>query len=188
MHVRRRFDEAIKAQPDPKSATIKAKIPFALINELFAIEDEIAKLPAEELLAQRQDRSQKIVDQIKAWTDEHQSLIPPKSLTGDAIKYMLGQWPKLLHFLKDARVGLHTNPVENKIRPFVIGRRNWLFSDTLGGAQASAALYSLIITAKANDLDPFSYLKAIFTELPKCKSADEIEALLPWNWKSRQAA
>lgn len=184
VHVRRRFDEAIKAQPDPKSDLIKAKKAFDLINELFAIEREIEDSTDNERLKVRQDRSQKIVDALKLWAEETQISVPPKSLTGKAISYMLGQWHKLLYFLRDGRVGLDTNPIENKIRPFVIGRKNWLFCDTVGGAEASAALYSLIVTAKANGLNTFEYLKAVFTELPKAKCVEDIEALLPWQWKS----
>ena len=182
VHVRRRFDEAIKAQPDPQSSKIKAKVPFVLINELFAIEREIADQSDDERIRIRQSRSQPLVDAIKVWADENRNLIPPKSLTGTAITYFLGQWPKLSYFLKDARVGLDTNAIENKIRPFVIGRRNWLFSDTLAGAEASAALYSLIVTAKCNNLNAFDYLKAVFTELPKTTTVEQIEALLPWRW------
>ena len=90
---------------------------------------------------------------------------------------------KLLHFLDDPILRLDTNPVENAIRPFVVGRNNWLFSATVEGAASSAALYSMICMARANGRNPFEYLKAVFTELPKAKTADEIAALLPWRWQ-----
>lgn len=77
--------------------------------------------------------------------------------------------------------GTHNNLCENAIRPFVIGRKNWLFADTPAGAEASARLYSLIETAKANDLEPYAYLRRVFTDLPKATTLQDIEALLPWN-------
>ena len=89
------------------------------------------------------------------------------------------QWDPLVRFCDDGRYGIDTNPVENAIRPFCVGRRNWLFADTVAGANASARLYSLIETAKANALEPYAYLRHVFTELPKAQSLAEVEALLP---------
>ncbi len=99
---------------------------------------------------------------------------------------MLERWPKLLLFLSDPILRLDTNPVENAIRPFAIGRKNWLFSDSMAGAEASAALYSLICMARAANLNHFDYLTAVFSELPKAQTADEVAALLPWNWQAPQ--
>jgi hypothetical protein len=81
-------------------------------------------------------------------------------------------------------IGLDTNPVENAIRPFALGRKAWMFSDTVKGANASAALYSLVISSRANGVEPYDYLTHIFSELPKATSADEIESLLPWNFST----
>ena len=105
--------------------------------------------------------------------------MPPQSLTGKALVYLGGQWPKLIRVLEDGRLPLDTNPVENAIRPFVVGRKNWLFADTVRGAQASANLYSLIETAKVNGLEPFAYLRYVLTELPAATTLDEVEVLLP---------
>ena len=102
-----------------------------------------------------------------------------QSLTGQALGYLERQWPKLVRILDDGRLPLDTNLVENSIRPFALGRRNWLFADTPGGAQASAHLYSIIETAKANGLDPFAYLVHLFTEIPKAQRLAHFEALLP---------
>ena len=88
---------------------------------------------------------------------------------------------KLILYTQDGRLSIDNNPAENAIRPFVLGRKNWLFSATVPGAHASANLYSLIETAKANNLEPYSYLKYVFTELPMVKDQREIETLLPWN-------
>ena len=95
------------------------------------------------------------------------------------MRYLHNQWNALVRFCDDGRYGIDTNPVENAIRPFCLGRRNWLFSDTVPGANASARLYSLIETAKANALEPYAYLRLVFTELPKAQSLPEVEALLP---------
>ena len=84
-----------------------------------------------------------------------------------------------MRFCDDGRYGIDSNPIENAIRPFVAGRRNWLFADTVAGANASAWLYSLIETAKANGLGPYAYLRHVFTELPKAQSLGDVEALLP---------
>jgi transposase len=105
--------------------------------------------------------------------------VPPTSLTGEALAYLESQWPKLERVLDDGRISLDTNAVERCIRPFVIGRRNWLFADTPKGATASARLYSLVETAKANGLEPWAYLATIFEKLPSATGAEEIEALLP---------
>jgi transposase len=91
------------------------------------------------------------------------------------------EWPKLVRYLEDGRLAIDNNRIENAIRPFVVGRKNWLFSDTVNGAKASASLYSLIETAKANALDPYAYLRYVFTELPRAETLEAIEALLPGN-------
>ena len=105
--------------------------------------------------------------------------MPPKSLTGKALFYLDSQWPKLVRVLDDGRIPLDTNAVERGIRPFVIGRRNWIFADTPKGAKASANLYSLVETAKANGIEPWAYLNAVFSDLPAATDREHIEALLP---------
>jgi len=102
-------------------------------------------------------------------------------VTGKAMFYMNRQWPKLVRVLDDGRIALDTNPVENAIRPFVVGRKNWLFADSVAGARASANLYSLIETAKANRIEPGSYLAYLFGRLPCVTLPEELDALLPQN-------
>lgn len=184
-HVRRKFDEAIKAVPEDIKGEIKAKVAFDMINELFRIErEDIGKDATDDVrLTLRQEKSTKIVNDLKKWADETASTLPPKSLSGKAVHYMLERWEKLTIFLNDPILRLDTNPVEGVIRPFVVGRNNWMFADTLKGAEASAALYSLIVMARANGRNPFLYLKAVFTELPKAKTVDDVAALLPWVWQ-----
>ena len=119
--------------------------------------------------------------QLKSWLDDHSVKVLPKSLVGKAITYALGQWPKMQPFLENPYVEIDNNRSERGIRNFVIGRKNWQFSNSQKGATASAALYSMVETAKANNLEPFSYLTRIFKELPKASCADDYENLLPHN-------
>jgi len=128
----------------------------------------------------RQRYSAAVVKQIEQLLLAHLHAVAPASLLGEALHYLHGQWPKLIRFLDNGTWPLDSNPVENAIRPFVVGRRSWLFADTVGGANASANLYSLIETAKANNVEPYRYLVALFKKLPLAQTADDYEALLPW--------
>ena len=94
------------------------------------------------------------------------------------------QWPKLIRYVEDGRVAIDTNVAENAIRPFALGRRNWLFADTVNGAKASASLYTLVQTCRANEIEPNAYLRRLFAELPAAETVEQIEMLLPWNLKS----
>ncbi len=127
----------------------------------------------------RQERSRPVIGALRSWLDRVIGEVPPQSLTGKALGYLVSQWSKLVRVLDDGRLPLDTNAVENAIRPFVVGRKNWLFADTVRGARASANLYSLIETAKANRLEPFAYLRYIAEHLPRASSNDQLETLLP---------
>ncbi len=184
-HARRKFDEALKGQGKKKgkksTKASRAQQGLALIQKLYAFEKQAKDMSAEERRAFRQEHSKPWLDKIRKWLDESLPLIPPQSLTGKALFYLDKQWPKLIRFPEDGRLRLDTNLVENAIRPFVVGRKGWLFSDSVQGAEASANLYSLVETAKASGIEPYAYLKHIFTELPKATTLEEIEALLPFN-------
>ena len=121
-----------------------------------------------------------MLDEYKNWQDNSALQVPPKSILGKAIAYNLRQWPKLIRYIEDGNLNIDNNRAERAIKPFVIGRKNWLFSYTENGANASAILYSLVETAKANGLIPFDYLKFLFEELPK--EPDDLDYLLPWNY------
>lgn len=177
-HARRKFVEAQKLQP--KGKTGRADQALAFIAQLYRVEKQAQALLDEARLALRQDQSRPVIDKLHAWLEQSLSQVPPKGALGKALHYLSGQWEKLTRFLADGRIPLDNNPAENAIRPFVIGRKNWLFSHTPKGAQASAALYSLIETAKANGLEPYAYLIEVFTRLPTAGSAADIQALLPW--------
>ena len=188
-HARRKFDEAVKAAPKGFKGEIKAQRGLDLINEIFRIEREnIAHDASEETIIEiRRDRSKAILGELRTWADATIIEIPPKTLTGAALRYLLERWEKLILFVDVPILRMDTNPVEGLIRPFAVGRRNWLFAETVKGADASAALYSLLVMARAAGLNTFDYLHAVFTDLPKAQSLEEIEALLPWIWKPASA-
>jgi hypothetical protein len=138
------------------------------------IETEIKQPGPEDKQQQRAQKAQPLLDQFKDWLDKSSLQVPPKSAAGKAIVYSLRQWPKLILYVEDGNLAIDNNRAERAIKPFVIGRKNWMFSNMPRGAQASAILYSLIETAKANGLTPFDYLWMSLERLPG------IEALLPW--------
>jgi hypothetical protein len=187
-HTRRKFDEALRGQGKMKKkgskATAKqskARQALSQIQALYAIERGLKEVTALERYATRQERSREVIDKLRAWLDASRDSVPPQSLTGKAMSYLDRQWPKLIRVLDDGRIPLDTNLVENPIRPFVVGRKNWLFADTMAGARASANLYGLIETAKANRIEPGRYLAHLFEVLPAATLPAEIDALLPQN-------
>ena len=107
--------------------------------------------------------------------------MPPKSALGKALAYSLNQWPKLTRYLEDGRLNIDNNRAERAIKPFVIGRKNWLFSNTASGAHASSVLYSIVETAKANNLIPFEYLHHVISMLSERHDEESLAVLLPWN-------
>jgi transposase len=181
-HARRKFTDVIKAQGKnrKKGAADKA---LSYIKKLYKIERTARKekLSPEEIYRLRQEEAKPILDDFEKWLSKNKLLTPPKGLLGKAIAYTLNQWHRLVGYIEDGRLSIDNNMAENSIRPFVIGRKNWLFSGTPEGAEASALLYSLIETAKANNLEPYAYLRYIFDKLPTASLLEDYEALLPWN-------
>ena len=183
-HVRRKFVEVVTAagrDKDGKKKPGSGEVALGYIGKLYLIEKECAeqKLKPEQIARERQSRAGPILDQFKAWLEKRSPQVPPGSTVGKAIRYTLGQWERLTVYLQDGRLRPDNNLAENAIRPFVIGRKNWLFAATPDGAHASAALYSIIKTAKANGLEPYWYLRYLFERLPKAKTTGEYKALLP---------
>jgi transposase len=183
-HARRYFDEAIKAIPESHSnAAVAAKEGFNFCNQLFAIERDIRHLSNDERYKVRLERSRPVLDAFLIWLNEQFKRALPKSAFGKAVIYCRNQWPKLESFMKDGRLEIDNNRCERSIKPFVIGRKNWLFCNTSRGAKASATIYSVIESAKENGLNPFEYLKYLFEQLPNLdtKNIENIDALLPWS-------
>ncbi|PTU79140.1 IS66 family transposase [Pseudomonas indoloxydans] len=178
-HARRKFVEAQKVQP--KGKTGRADIVLNLINKLYGIERELKEADDSGRLAARQQRSRPIIDQLKTWLDKTQPQVAGQTALGKAVNYLASNWSRLVRYLEGGHLPIDNNRAENAIRPFVIGRKNWLFSDTPKGARASAQIYSLIETAKANGQEPYAWLRHILERLPTASSVDDYEALLPWN-------
>ena len=176
-HARRKFIEAQRLQV--KGKTGKADWAVNHIRKLYRIEAEIKGKSPSDRHAIRQQQIKPLLQQFKTWLDKSAIQVPPKSAVGKAVAYSLGQWQKLERYLEDGHLQIDNNRAERAVKPFVIGRKNWLFSNTANGAQASAILYSLIETAKANGLIPFDYIKHLLDELPK--QTDSIDHLLPWD-------
>lgn len=175
-HARRKFVEAAKGN---KKNNGQANKVIKLIAKLYAIEKSLSDADTQTRHEQRQERAAPVIEQLRAWINDTQPKVPPQSLLGKATHYLNKQWPRLIAYLQDGQYPIDNNAVENAIRPFAVGRKNWLFSTSVDGAKASANLYSLIETAKANGLEPYGYLKRVFTELPNATSFNDVDALLP---------
>ena len=184
-HARRKFHEAWKAQGGGKKKAkrgkgSKAAQGFEWFRTLYRIERDLRDLTPEERYRVRLERTKPVLDEMREWLEDSRGTVPPESLTGKAMTYLHNQWPKLVRVLEDGRLPLDTNDVENSIRPFVLGRKAWLFADTVAGAEASANLYSLVETAKANGIEPFAYLRFLFERIPTAECLQDFEALLPY--------
>jgi len=183
-HARRKFDEVLKAQssvdPSKQKSTLAAQA-LKQIQALYRIEREIKLLSSDEIKSTRQTRSVPILNELKAWLDANMIVVPPRSTLGKAMNYLNKQWDKLTVYTTDGRLRIDNNLCENAVRPFVMGRKSWLFANSVAGANASAKLYSLVETAKANGHEPYAYIKQVLAELPAAKTLEDVEALLPFN-------
>jgi transposase len=186
-HARRKFVEASQAMPAQKKGAKVSKADVALgkIRKLYAIEKRIKSLDVEQKREQRQALSLPILEVFKEWLEKNSRRVPKDSLTYKAIHYTLNQWDTLIGYCEDGRLHISNALAENAIRPFAVGRRNWLFSDTPRGAQASATIFSLIETAKANDIEPYDYVLYVLKHIAAADTVEKLEALLPWNMKSK---
>jgi transposase len=180
-HTRRKFAEALKALPAGKgSAPVVAREGLEFCNRVFAIERDLHDLTPEERYKKRLELSRPVLDDFSAWLKTQLPRVLPKSALGVAIRYCRNQWDKLETFLLDGRLEVDNNRSERSIKPFVIGRKNFLFSNTPRGARASAIIYSIVETAKENGLIPFQYLCYLFEQLPNLGGKD-LDELLPWS-------
>jgi transposase len=180
-HARRGFITAEEAVP--KAARTPQLMPtrfVKLIGRLFAAEARSATWPPARRQRLRRRYSERVLQAIEMLLREQLPIVVPGSLLGRAMQYLHGQWPKLVRYIEDGAWPISNNPCENAIRPFVLGRKGWLFATTVAGAHASANLYSLVETCKANGIDPYQYLVWLFRMLPLATTADDYAALLPW--------
>ncbi|BCO08952.1 transposase [Desulfolithobacter dissulfuricans] len=186
-HARRKFKDVVRAQGKNRKRGSADKA-LGYISRLYSLEKKWKKtgLIREEIHRLRQEQSRPILDDFYRWLVKRSSQTPPKGLLGQAISYSLRQWDRLVGYLEDGRLSMDNNRAENSIRPFVVGRKNWLFSGTPEGAEASALIYSLVETARANGQEPYSYLRYIFEKIPLAATLEDCEAMLPWNIDPRQ--
>jgi hypothetical protein len=184
-HARRGFVDALNVVPNERRDDPKhlSNIALKQIGKLYHIERELGDATPDERNAARNERSRPILNEFKVWLDRESSLALPRSKIGEAITYCRNQWPKLIAYLEDGRLEIDNNRAERSIKPFVIGRKNWLFANTVRGAKTSAVIYSIVETAKENGLNPFDYLKFVFERIKAIDPADSstIDALLPWD-------
>jgi transposase len=185
-HARRKFIEASQAMPAQKkgSKVSKADVALGKIRKLYAIEKRIESLGPEQKRQRRQALSLPVLDEFKCWLEKNSRRVVKDSLTWKAIFYTLNQWDTLVGYCEDGQLHISNALAENAIRPFAVGRRNWLFADTPRGARASATVYSLIETAKANGIEPYDYLLHVLQHIASADTVAKLEALLPWNMKS----
>ena len=179
-HARRKFDEVIKARGGAKrKGSTKQAIEY--IGRLYAVEKQARQLGLDPdgIRDLRQRESKPVLDEFKVWLDAKVLVTPPKGLLGKAINYTLNNWKRLLRYLEDGRLRPDNNLAENAIRPFVVGRKNWLFAGSPEGARAAAVFYSLIETAKANGGKAHDYLTHLFENLPLAQTDEEYRKLLP---------
>jgi transposase len=182
-HVRRRYVDAVKVQPKGKRGRADAAV--ELIGKLYRIERDHKTSDDKTRLLARQELSVPVLADLHAWLVKTQPAVAPKSALGTALSYMSDYWSMLTRYTERGDLPIDNNRCENAIRPFVIGRKAWMFSDTPAGAHASALIYSLVETAKANGLEPYTWLRRILRDLPAAKSVEDVEKLLPWNFHAQ---
>ncbi|NHA10969.1 IS66 family transposase [Enterobacter roggenkampii] len=185
-HARRKFIEATQATPTvakgkSKPGASKADVALGYIGKLYAIEREQKERSDAERYQARQTRSMPLLAEFKTWLDNNVGKVMKGSLTRKAMEYTLGQWPYLVGYCERGDLHISNVLAENAIRPFAVGRKAWLFADSAQGAKASATCYSLLETAKANDLEPSAYINHVLAQIGEADSLEKLEALLPWN-------
>ena len=185
-HARRKFIEATQATPSvakgkSKPGASKADVALGYIGKLYAIEREQKEHSDAERYQARQTRSVPLLAELKTWLENNVGKVMKGSLTRKAMEYTLGQWSYLVGYCERGDLHISNVLAENAIRPFAVGRKAWLFADSAQGAKASATCYSLLETAKANELEPSAYINHVLAQIGAADTLEKLEALLPWN-------
>jgi transposase len=189
-HARRKFVDAQKVTKKAGSADVA----IAAIGKLYKVEKELrgqledGSLTLEQFSRRRRRAAVPILRNLRDWYRKKLPQVPPQILLGKALFYLDHEWPKLIRYLCSPHLSPDNNAVERAIRPFVVGRKSWLFAGCPSGAYASATLYSLVETAKASGIDPHLYLRFLFAALPLAKTQDELRDLLPYNLTQERLA
>ena len=178
-HVRRKFFEVTKAI----GTSTLAEEALRFIKRLYEIENTFRKqeLVPSVFLEKRKKEAEPVLTEFKIWLLQQEKEVLPSSLLGRAVAYALNQWDKLPRYLENPYLTPDNNAAENAIRPFVLGRKNWMFNKSPDGAKSSCGMYTLIESAKQNNIEPLSYLRSLFEKAPLAASAIDWENLLPWN-------
>lgn len=177
--ARRKVVEAQKVQPNGKTG--RADVALTMIHKLYGIKPDLKEVNDEQRFIGRQERSLPILGQLKSWLDKTHSQVTPQSVLGKAVHYLANNWSRLVRYVEAGHLPIDNNLAERAIKPFVIGRKAWLFSNTRKGVTASAQIYSLVETAKVNGQEPYTWLRHVLERLPQASSVEDYERLLPWN-------
>jgi transposase len=177
-HARRKFMEVLKLAPHKEGVAAHV---IKLIAKISVIENEIKVLSNADKKSVREEKAKPILDELHQYLLSNQPSIPPKSLLGQAVNYTLNQWPKLLTYLQDGRLDNNNNLSERAIKPFVMGRKAWLFADSVEGAEAAAIIYSFTETCKHHGIESYNWFRYALQAIPACQTLEELEALLPFN-------
>ena len=181
-HARRKVVEAIKAQPkSPRGKPSVAMVLLSHIDALYRLERQWQDLDDDERFEQRQKQALEKLDRLKSWLDDKQPKVAPDTLIRKAINYLLNQWTHLVRYCEHGQLRISNVLAENAIRPLAVGRKAWLFSDSPEGAHASAAMFTLIESAKANGVEPYAYLQNVIGLIAAADTDEALDALLPWN-------
>ena len=181
-HGRRKFFDLARLNKAPIAAAAVERI-----DVLFAIEREINGLTPPERARVRQERSRPLMIELQTWLREQRARLSKNSDTTKAINYSLNRWDAFARFLDDGRLCMSNNAAERELRTVALGRKNWTFAGSDEGGRRAAAIYSLIATAKLNDIDPQAWLADVLARLPD-HPAKRIHELLPWNWHWQNVA
>lgn len=182
-HCQRKYTDALKGLPkDANLSKTKVNEALAYLSSIYDLEKEFKELNDDDRYHRRLKETMPVLDEFHQWLLIEKQRTLPKSLLGKAIAYSLNQWDQLIAFLKDGRMSCDNNRCEGRIKPFVLARKNFMFSKSPKGATASGVVFSIIETAKANGLIAFNYLTYLFEKLPNIdlENYDELDALLPW--------
>jgi hypothetical protein len=184
-------DVAANARRKAQGKTMSVISPLALqavrrIDDLFDIERSINGQSAERRRAVRQELSAPLVADLESWLREQRAKLSRGNDLAKAMDYMLKRWPAFTRFLDDGRICLSNNAAERALRGIALGRKSWLFAGSDRGGQRAAAMFSLIVTAKMNDVDPQAWLADVLARIDE-HPAHKIDELLPWNWRPRSA-
>jgi len=177
-HVRRKFVEITKITKATEGVAFDV---VKYIKVLAKIEEEIKNESIVDKFKMRIDKAKPVLGDLHTYLQSVYPTVFPKSALGEAVSYTLNQWSKLIIYLQDGRLENNNNRSERAIKPFAIGRKGWLFADSVAGAHASAVIFSLIETCKHHDVEAYDWLRYVLEKMPSCQSDDEIEALMPFN-------